>query len=643
MAETAADVVKRLPLVLEKSAAPEYDARFVMSASSPDRVKDTIDPAAYRPHLRKRLIALWQHEREKPIGYWQNLQVVAGALVGEIKFASTALAQMVKTLIADGVPLGASIGFRGRGEPNDQGGVHFSELELLETSIVSVPAHPRAVQIAKQYGITLPDAAGQLPARERSASPSPSAVAARSPLQRKTMSKTISQLVVETQDAQVALVDKLAAESTKLGESAAGTDEFTTQKAIVDGIDAELQAVDGKLASLKSAEARLAAGAKPVTADAGEIATAAILKARGISKDTDHLLGKLALCVYESRVKSMAIDTVAAQRFPNSQALETLIKAAQNPAMTNVPGYAQELTRQTYGQFLELLRGKAILPQCVPAALSHSFDGASTIYVPTRLGGTASGVFRAEGAPIPVKGLTFSHVLLTPKNMGVILTATMEMLRRSAIDLAAYFENAMRDDTARALDLLFISNTAGTAISPAGARAGLTVADTRASTGATASAITTDIKVMVKALTANDMGDPSTTRWLMHPSNLIAVSMLLTATGSKQFPEAEQGRLAGYPIVTSTQMDPTIVLLIDFANFTFAIGAPQFMASEQATIHEEDTTPLPIGTPGAPATIAAPVRSLYQTNSWALRLLLDAVWAKLRAIGPVQELTAVAW
>ena len=68
-----------------------------------------------------------------------------------------------------------------------------------------------------------------------------------------------------------------------------------------------------------------------------------------------------------------------------------------------------------------------------------------------------------------------------------------------------------------------------------------------------------------------------------------------------------------------------------------------FEATTMATLHEEDTTPLPIGSTGAPATVAAPVRSLFQTNSWALRMLLDTDWAKLRAVGPVQELTAVAW
>jgi len=632
----AADVtLKQLPLAVEKAARAGYDARFVLSSSAPDRLKDTIDPAAYKPHLSKRLIALWQHDRDNPIGFWENLSIVAGDLVGDIKFASTAVAQMAKQLIADGVPLGASIGFRGRGVENDIGGLHFAEIDLVETSIVSVPAHPRAVQIAKSFGITLPRDGGQTPAPERGASSSHAAVAVAAH-RRNTVNKTISELIVETQAAHVAARDKLTIATQALGALDTSHADFATKKTEVDALDAELKLLDDKLASLKSAESRLATNATQDTQR-----SAAIVQAR--DKDTTNLLGKMALCVYEHRVKGMPLDQVGASRFPGSQAVETLLKAAQNPAMSNVPGYAQELTRMAYGQFLELLTGASVLAQCTPAAQRHSFDGASSIYVPKRVGGSAAGVFRAEGAPIPVKGLTFGHVLLTPKNMGVILTATAEMLRRSSIDLASYFQTAMSKDTAKALDQLFISATAGSAIAPAGVRNALNANDTRASTGATAAQITTDVKDMLKELTGHDMGSPSSTRWLMHPSNLVHLSMLLTATGAKQFPETDQARFVGYPVITSTTLDPAIVLLVDFDSITFALGAPAFLASEVATIHEEDTAPLPIGAPGAPAVVAAPVRSLYQTNSWALRMLLDADWAKLRDIGPVQELTAVAW
>jgi HK97 family phage prohead protease len=148
---------KHLPVTVEKSDSEAYDARFVMSASTPDRVKDTIDPTAYDAVVAstKRLIALWQHDGDKPIGTWEQLKAEGGKLTGYIKFASTSLAQMAKTLIADGVPLGASIGFRGKGEANKAGGIHFKSIDLLECSIVSVPAHPRAQQIAKSFGVDL--------------------------------------------------------------------------------------------------------------------------------------------------------------------------------------------------------------------------------------------------------------------------------------------------------------------------------------------------------------------------------------------------------------------------------------------------------------------------------------------------------
>jgi HK97 family phage prohead protease len=149
-------ITKRHLADVEKLAGSEFDARFVMSASTPDRVRDTIDPAAYEPLTQiDKLIALVNHDPNRIAGYWTSLESKSGTLRGHLKLASTNLGQMFRQLLADGVPLGASIGFRGRGEPNKQGGVHFKEIELLECSLVATPAHPRAMQIAKHFGIDL--------------------------------------------------------------------------------------------------------------------------------------------------------------------------------------------------------------------------------------------------------------------------------------------------------------------------------------------------------------------------------------------------------------------------------------------------------------------------------------------------------
>lgn len=359
---------------------------------------------------------------------------------------------------------------------------------------------------------------------------------------------------------------------------------------------------------------------------------------------SENLLGSVLLCLYEGAEKTLPAATIAAQRFPGSEAVMELAKAAQAPAATDVPAYAGALNKLVYAELQDALRAAAILPQCVPLAQQHEFNGAASIWVPTRTGGPTdlAGSFRAEGSPIPVRGTTFGHVTLTPKNLGVIVHASVEMLSRSSIDLASYFERAIAADTAAVLDELFVSDSPATPISPAGARAGLAPGDTRVSSGATVANIAADIGTMMAAMTAQNMGGPAT-RWIMHPSNLVALNTTLGATGAAQFPETGAGRLGLYPVLTSTTMSLDIVLLVDFAQFSFAAGKPEFLASSVATFHEESETPLPISTAGTPNVVSAPVRSLYQTNSWALRMMLDADWAKLRTSGLVQELTSVAW
>ncbi len=136
----------------------ERDGQWVLGASGRDRVDDTIAPAAFRKALSQiggKLIALWQHNPDNPVGYWDNLKEQGGQLIGDLRLADTNLSKMIRKLLEHGTPLGASIGFRGLdGDVNEFGGIHYKDIALLETSIVSVPCQPAAVQIAKSYGFT---------------------------------------------------------------------------------------------------------------------------------------------------------------------------------------------------------------------------------------------------------------------------------------------------------------------------------------------------------------------------------------------------------------------------------------------------------------------------------------------------------
>lgn len=446
--------------------------------------------------------------------------------------------------------------------------------------------------------------------------------------------KTLSEQILDLQQSIGEAKDKLVEATKQLQE----TPDDATEGAVVE-LTADLEKSNARLESLLKAEKALGTIATPATGGAP-----GVLKHQTNSKIADNMLGKLALISFESRVKGMSIESVAGHRFgADAEIILEVSKAVQNPAMSNVTAYAGELTDTAIAALLATLRNVAILPKCVPLAKQHIFAGATAIKVPYRSGSStqAAAGFRAEGAPIPVGGLTFASLSLTPKNMGVILTATEEMLSRSTIDLAAYMQSAIVDDTAEALDGIFMDATAGSTTRPAGIRNGVAGGDTRAAagTGTTADKIT-DIKACVAAMSTAKMGKAPV--WIMGTNNWLAVSMALTATGALQFPETANGVLAGYPVIVSQAAPSDVVLLVDFNEYSFALGNPSFLASNVATIHEE-TVPAALSTVGTPNVVAAPVRSLFQTNSWALRMMLDADWAKLRTGGMVQQLTSVAW
>jgi hypothetical protein len=87
-----------------------------------------------------------------------------------------------------------------------------------------------------------------------------------------------------------------------------------------------------------------------------------------------------------------------------------------------------------------------------------------------------------------------------------------------------------------------------------------------------------------------------------------------------------------------------MLIMVDAAEFASVTGdAPEFDVSDVATIHEEDTTPLPIVT-GAQGSgvVASPTRSLWQTASIGVRMMVDMNWT-MRRSNMVSWMTGVTW
>lgn len=142
---------------IEKAApGTGVDGTWAISTKNPDRVGDTIAVEALKKNVGKVLPALFGHDHTNIVGFWSNLRMQGDKLLADLKLSYVPAGQMLRTLLDDGVPIAASIGFRGKGEPNEStGGWHFKELDIYETSLVAVPCNAEAVRIkALEYGIS---------------------------------------------------------------------------------------------------------------------------------------------------------------------------------------------------------------------------------------------------------------------------------------------------------------------------------------------------------------------------------------------------------------------------------------------------------------------------------------------------------
>ena len=235
---------------------------YVLSDDTVDRLGDIIEPAGWRlDQFRSNPVALFNHNGNAPIGKWKNLRIEGGRLVGELVPAppgTTQLADDVRRLIEADILRATSVGFRAvASEPIDPkhpfGGTRFTEQDLLEASIVSVPANPAAVQIAKGLRIsddTMAQAfGGQADMRQRDVN----ATGGQAVMQRH--AKATNPMSTTTVSRQIQDVQgRLNAARDALVELAKDADHETEQ---ANDLHGEIETLETRLASLERTERAL--------------------------------------------------------------------------------------------------------------------------------------------------------------------------------------------------------------------------------------------------------------------------------------------------------------------------------------------------------------------------------------------------
>jgi HK97 family phage major capsid protein len=320
-----------------------------------------------------------------------------------------------------------------------------------------------------------------------------------------------------------------------------------------------------------------------------------------------------------------------------------ITRAATLPATTTTAGWAADLVQTGMAEFMESLFPNSVYPQLRAKGGSFTFGQNGVVTIPYRESTpTVAGAFVAQGSPIPVKQGSFNSLSFTPKKLGVITTMTREAAQHTTPALESLLRQAILDDTAVVLDTTLLDATAASAIRPAGLLNGVTLTG---ASGATTSLdkFVADATNLIGQLITASSGNLRSPVWLASPGDIIKAQALPTTTGDLPFrEELAGGTLFGIPIIQSTSVASAAsdtLILMDAADFVTATGdTPMFDVSAQAVLHFAATTPLDITT----GSVGTTVKSMFQTDSMAIRMIMDCNWG-MRRSGMVKGINTLGW
>lgn len=645
-------------LIYRAAKQSETDpSEYVLSDETVDRYGDVIAADGWDLRtFRKNPIALFNHNANAIVGTWANVRVEGKRLVGRLQLAAEGTSRLVdevRRLSQQKILKAVSVGFRPiESQPlNDKadpewGPFRFLKCELVECSMVAVPANPNALEIGRSYQLSADirrQLSGKLAERELRATDtaSPGKVARKPlPLSGSPVMSKLSKRIEEAQNRINKLKDQLV-------ELSNLDDPDEDQTALMEELPDQIKEAEAELERDRKIETALAI--RTVVEDPPEQRQQQqqqqqveqqrrpfAVPARKF--EPRDLLVRGEVVALMAHIHRQPMVEVAKTLYGADEVTNWLVRAAVNPATTTFPTWAAELVQTAIADFLNLLPRDSIYPRLSGMGARFSFGRNGAIKVPARSPTPSiSGAWVGEGAPIPVRRLGLTSVTLTPKKLGVISTFTRELAQHSTPAIEGVIREAMGEDTAVTVDTTLIDDQPASTIRPAGLLDGVTPI---APSGATdpSVAMVSDFKALIGAITANLGG--RNIALLMNPEQGLSINFMQTTTGEFLFASADEaGRRFGVTPIISPTVPAGTVIAIDAADFASATGdVPEYDVSDQATIHEEDTNPLPInaGTP------AVPTRSLWQTASFGVRMLLDMNWA-MRRTGMVAYIENVAW
>lgn len=356
------------------------------------------------------------------------------------------------------------------------------------------------------------------------------------------------------------------------------------------------------------------------------------------------VLSKAATAAFIAYVQRVGVDQVVKERYNGDFAVATMVRAATAPATMSDSTWAGALVREEVAGFFQAPNANSVYGALVAMMVPPPpvFDEAGRIrYTQAGETGDLAGDFVDEAEPIPVKQGHVTSTILSPHKLAVISTLTREIAKQSQPPAEETIGKMLRDDTTEVLDARLLDAVAATDKRPAGLLYGVTQQPAASGTDPVAN-VTADLHTLLDPLLAEKATRPVL---LMNPARALGLRLTVNANGVFVFAtDIGNDELGGVEVVVSHSVPSGTVIALDLDTFVTASGGlPELLVSEAATLHMEGAIPAPIvgGTPAAPVP-AVPTRSLFQTATLGLRLIVMLDWA-MRRPGLVTAITGVQW
>lgn len=623
--------------------------RGIATTPTPDRIGDIVEPLGVK--FRNPLPLLHQHRSDAPVGTVRFDKPTKDGITFEARLPQIAepgpLKDRVDTAwgeVKAGLVRAVSIGFRAIEYSRlEDGGLRFIESEVVELSLVTIPANQDAtITLVRSIDTELRAASGQSQGGGRQVS---AGVTARKtpPVVRPKMPKTYGEQIAAfeaTRAAKNARMDELMAGSAERGET---LDEAEQEE--YDGLSGDVKAIDGHLVRLREREKAAAANAVPVAgatqAEASQTRAGVRVEAVKANLPPGIRFTRYALALARANgnlTQALAIAQANKTWHDQTPEIETVLRAAVSAGTTTDSTWAAPLVeyRDMAEEFINYLRPKTIIGR-VPGLRMVPFK----VKVP-RQTAVASVGWVGEGKPKPVGSSAFDSVTLDHHKLAGIIVLTEELVRLSNPSAEALAREDLAGGIIELMDNDFVDpdKSAVANVSPASITNGVTAV---AATGTGYSNLVADVKsVMANFFAVNLMP----TAIILRQDLALAMSLMETDLGNPRFPSLtmDGGTLFGLPAVTSQNIPYTEDSPQEGSPIIF-LAAPEIMLADdgQVMIDVSREASVQMNTaPDDPASASTVLTSLWQHNMVGIRAERMITWEKRRSAA-VQLISAAKY